>query len=372
MKKVLITGSNGFIGKNLLINLKFTEGIEVIEFDIESDRLFLEKALKEAHLIFHLAGINRPVNQDEFYEGNSGLTEFIVNSLLALRKTTPLILASSIQAEFDNPYGKSKLKAETHIIRYIDNGGEGYIYRLANVFGKWCRPNYNSVVATFCYNIANDLNINISDRNKELELIYVDDIIAEFKDLVSGQLINSQNTIRSVTPVYKIKLGELADKILSFKVSTSSGLIPQVGDDFTRRLHSTYLSYLPVEKANYFLETTVDVRGTLFEFIKSQSLGQIFVSKTRPGITRGNHFHHSKNEKFCVVSGNAVITLRHLITGEVKEFYVSGTKPEVVNILPGYTHSITNLGDDDLLTLFWANEPFDKKRPDTYHENVIK
>jgi UDP-2-acetamido-2,6-beta-L-arabino-hexul-4-ose reductase len=372
MKKVLITGSDGFIGSNLLVNLKYIDGLKVIQFEKQQDRTFLKKALREVDIVFHLAGVNRPEKEDEFIEVNSELTTYIVDTLLTYRRSIPLIFSSSTQAELDNPYGRSKLEAEKQIHKYNKEGGEGYIFRLSNVFGKWCRPDYNSVVATFCYNIANGKDIIVSDKEKKLELIYVDDIIAEFKKIISGQLIKTKTMVFSVSPVYFTKLGELAEHILSFKATSSSGSVPKIEDDFIRKLHSTYLSYLPLGEAKYLLDTTSDKRGMLFEFIKSHTLGLIFVSRTKPGITRGNHFHHSKNERFCVIEGEAVIRLRHLVTNEIVEYFVNGNKPEVVNILPGYTHSMTNLGSGELITIFWANELFDQQRPDTYFEKVIQ
>ena len=372
MKKVLITGSKGFIGSNLLVSLKHIDGLDLILFDKYQDSTLLKEALEKADIVFHLAGVNRPEKEEEFMDGNSELTKYIVDTLLSLKRTIPLVLSSSSQAELDNPYGRSKLEAEKQINKYNKEGGEGYIFRLANVFGKWCRPDYNSVVATFCYNISNGKDIVINDRAKELELIYIDDILTAFKKIISGEFIKTENMIYLISPVYNIKLGVLADKILSFKTTTSSGSVPDIGDDFIKKLHATYLSYLPLGTAKYSLETSSDERGMLFEFIRSQSSGLIFVSRTKPGITRGNHFHHSKNERFCVIEGEAVIRLRHLITGEIVEFFVNGNKPEVVNILPGYTHSMTNLGIGELITLFWANELFDHERPDTYFEKVIK
>jgi UDP-2-acetamido-2,6-beta-L-arabino-hexul-4-ose reductase len=372
MKKVLITGSKGFIGSNLLVNLKYTDGLDIIQFDIQQDITFLKKALGDADIVFHLAGVNRPENADEFTKSNTELTENIVDALLSQGRKIPLVFSSSIQAELDNPYGRSKLESEKQVQKYNRKGGEGYIFRLTNVFGKWCRPDYNSVVATFCYNIANGKDIIVSDKNKELELIYIDDLVAEFRKIISGKLAKNKEMIFLVSPTYHTRLGELADYIISFRTTSSSGSIPEIGDDLIKKLHSTYLSYLPLNKANYLLETTFDARGMLFEFIKSQTLGLIFVSRTKPGVTRGNHFHHSKNERFCVIEGEAVIRLRHLLTDEIVEYYVNGKKPEVVNIIPGYTHSMTNMGSGELITIFWANEPFDLEKPDTYHEKVIK
>ncbi|MEI6048934.1 MAG: NAD-dependent epimerase/dehydratase family protein [Bacteroidota bacterium] len=372
MKKVLITGSDGFIGKNLLVSLKHSDDIEPTGFDIEQNRDYLKEALKNADFVFHLAGVNRPGKVDDFSKNNAELTQFIVDYLIECKNLVPVVLTSSSQAELNNDYGKSKLEAENHISRYRLNGGEGYIYRLTNVFGKWCRPDYNSVVATFCFNIANGKEIVVSDRNKVLQLIHVDDIIADFKALLSDQGKRSATDIISVTPSYKVTLGEIADLIKSFKTMSGTVLIPDMGNDFIRKLHSTYLSYLPLKDAAYSLDKQTDGRGYLVELLKSKSFGQIFVSKTNPGISRGNHFHHLKNEKFCVVEGTAVIKLRHMVTDETYDYIVTGNEPQAVNILPGYTHSITNIGQDELITLFWANEPFDKDRPDTYYEKVEK
>ena len=370
MKRVLITGSSGFIGKNFLIHLRFSPDIEVFEFDVEHSRDYLKKILDGVDFVFHLAGVNRPVDSGDFSKHNTELTQFIVDYLIEIKKNVPLVLASSTQAELDNDYGKSKLEAESHISRYRKFGGLGYIYRFSNVFGKWCRPNYNSVVATFCYSIANGKEITITDRNKEIYLIHVDDIIKDFKRILSGNIDEKNSSFLSVGPTYKVTLGEIADLIKSFKDMSVSVMIPNMENDFVRKLHSTYLSYMPLADAQYPVVKQNDERGYLFELIKSKSLGQIFVSKTNPGITRGNHFHNLKNEKFCVIEGSAVIKFRHLISNETHEYFVNGVEPSVVNILPGYTHSITNTGSDELITLFWANEPFDKDNPDTYFEKV--
>lgn len=370
MKKVLITGSDGFIGKNLLVDLKHSNSFEIIRYDIEHDRAYLKEALKDIDFVFHLAGVNRPEGNEEFSEGNIELTRFLVDSLIENNNLVPVVLTSSTQAEMDNPYGKSKLEAEHIIMDYIQKGGKGYIFRLTNVFGKWCKPDYNSVVATFCHNIATGKEISISNPDKMLELVHIDDIIADFTNLLKNPELNGSDKILTVEPIYSVTLGKLADMIRSFREISRSCMIPDLKDDFTRKLHSTYLSYVPINEAKYPLELRTDERGYIFELIKSDSLGQIFVSRTKPGITRGNHFHHLKNEKFCVIDGNAIIKSRHLITNEIYSFEVSGDKPEVVNILPGYTHSITNTGNTELITLFWANEPFNQEKPDTYFEKV--
>jgi len=370
IKKILITGSNGFIGRNLFFNLKYIPGLEMYGFDVGNDRDYLLKILKDVDIVFHLAGVNRPDNINDFHKNNAELTQFIVDCLIENKHLIPIVLSSSTQAELDNDYGKSKLDAENHILRYRSLGGSGFIYRLTNVFGKWSRPNYNSVIATFCYNIANGKEITISDRSKELQLVYVDDIVDNFKSLIFGLDKSPQTGIISITPTYKVNLGEIADLIKSFRDISTTEMIPDMNIDFIKKLHSTYLSFIPLSEAIYPVNIQSDERGYLFELLKSKSFGQIFVSRTNPGITRGNHFHHSKNEKFCVIEGSAVIKLRHLITNETHDFHVNGKEPEVVNILPGYTHSITNIGQTELITLFWANEPFEKERPDTFFEKV--
>jgi UDP-2-acetamido-2,6-beta-L-arabino-hexul-4-ose reductase len=370
MKKVLITGSKGFIGSNLYINLKHVPELEVSGFETGDSDDFLIQQLKESDFVFHLAGVNRPEKTEDFVIHNSDLTKFIVDKLLELNRNIPLVLSSSTQAELENDYGKSKLEAEKHILRYCENGGEGIIFRLTNVFGKWCRPNYNSVVATFCHNIANDLEIRISDPSREIQIIHVDDVVAKFREIVRNGLKVDKCKIHRIEPSYTISLGDLSRTLYEIKGMVNSVNIPDMSDELLRKLHSTYLSYVPVDNANYKVQKQTDERGYLFELLKSECLGQIFISKTKPGISRGNHFHHLKNEKFCVIEGTAVIKFRHLITGEIKEFHVNGVEPEVVNILPGYTHSITNTGNEDLITVFWANEPFNKNQPDTYFEKV--
>jgi UDP-2-acetamido-2,6-beta-L-arabino-hexul-4-ose reductase len=370
MIKVLITGSNGFVGKNLLVKLQHSEGFEPVIFDIEQDEGYLNNALKKVDFVFHLAGVNRPEKDEEFVSGNVLLTRIITERLIKYKNLIPVVLTSSKQAESDCPYGKSKLEAEHIVRKYIKQGGTGYIYRLTNVFGKWCKPNYNSVVATFCHNIATGKEISISDPDKILDLVHVDDVIEDFISILTGSRQVNKDSILSVGPIFKITLGRLAELIYSFREMSHSSLIPDLSDDFSKKLHSTYLSYIPVDQASFLLNTKTDDRGYIFELIRSKAMGQIFVSHTKSGITRGNHFHNLKNEKFCVIEGKAVIRFRHLITNEIYSYEVSGTKPEVVNILPGYTHSITNTGKSELITLFWANEPFDPERPDTYFEKV--
>jgi UDP-2-acetamido-2,6-beta-L-arabino-hexul-4-ose reductase len=371
MKKVLITGSKGFVGRNLYYSLKNEVDLEILEFDIDNDKNNLISKLEKADFVFHLAGANRPEKSSDFYEHNTELTRFIVEFLIENKKSIPLVLASSSQAGLNNEYGKSKLEAEKLIIKYRKSGGVGYIYRFSNIFGKWCRPNYNSAVATFCHNIANGLDISVSDLSKELQLIHVDDIISGFKSIITDRN-NRYNEILTINPTYKVTLGEIVDLLKTFKEISNTENVPDMGNDFIRKLHSTYLSYIPISEAIYSVNKQTDERGYLFELLKSKPMGQFFVSKTNPGVTRGNHYHHHKNEKFCVIEGSAVISLRHLITSETHDFHVNGNNPMVVNILPGYTHSITNTGQVDLITLFWANELYDNEQPDTYYENVKK
>jgi UDP-2-acetamido-2,6-beta-L-arabino-hexul-4-ose reductase len=290
--------------------------------------------------------------------------------LLALDRAIPLVLSSSIQAELDNPYGVSKRGAEQAVSQYAEQcGAQAIIYRLTNVFGKWCRPNYNSVVATFCYNIARGLPITISDRARGLDLIHVDDVVAAFvgelDTIASGSVI-----YKDIKPTYHVLLGQLADLLTVFRRMRQNLMIPNFGDVFTHKLYGTYLSYLEPDDFAYKLEQRCDPRGCLAEFVKAEPFGQIFVSRTLPGITRGNHYHHVKTEKFLVLEGEAVVRFRHIEGGEMIEYPVQGTEFKVVDIPPGYTHSIENVGDGELITLFWASEIFDPSRPDTVYEEV--
>ena len=300
---VLVTGAGGFVGKNLLIPLTRREGVEVIPFDVENSDDELDAALAKADFIFHLAGVNRPLDEEEFKTGNTGLTTTIVDTLLRLGRSPKIVFTSSMQAEIDNPYGKSKKAAEDELVRYSKvSGAEVAIYRLRNVFGKWCRPNYNSVTATFCYNVAHDLPLQVNDPSRELELVYIDDILSVFM----AELDSPRNPepYRQVERYSKVTLGKLADTIQSFKDSRTSLVLPELGDRFVHELYSTYLTYLEGPDFAYDLFSRHDDRGFLAEFIKTPSAGQIFVSRTKPGITRGNHFHHTKTEKFLVVEGH--------------------------------------------------------------------
>lgn len=366
--KVLITGSNGFIAKNLIEHLKRDEDIELYLYSKKDSINLLEAYVKEVDFIFHLAGVNRPKDVSEFYEGNSSLTKNIVNILRESDKTTPILLSSSIQAELDNDYGKSKLEAENILLDYAkESGASVYIYRLPNVFGKWCRPNYNSVVATWCNNIATNVDIQVNDRNVELTLVYVDDIVKSF---ISKLDFQSDERYFNIETVYKKSLGEIESLLYQFKENRKTLVIPNVGSGFERALYATYLSYLSTDDFAYELKGHKDERGTFYEILKTLDSGQFSLSTTAPGITRGNHYHHTKNEKFLVVKGEALIEFRHIVTNEIISYKVSDKKMEVVEMIPGYTHNIKNIGNEEMILFLWANESFDKNNPDTYFLEV--
>ena len=372
---ILVTGSKGFIGSNLLVWLTERPQYRVLEFDKDNTWDELTQALPETDLVVHLAGINRPQTDDEFTAGNVELTAHICRQLIALGRAVSIILSSSIQAELDNPYGVSKRKAEEVVRDYAERSGATVvIFRLTNVFGKWCRPNYNSVVATFCHNIAHDLPITISDPARELDFIHVDDVmrcfLAEIEHLESAVGGSGAVIYREATPSHSVTLGRLAELIRSFRQSRQTLFVPDLGDPFVHKLYGTYLSYLEPDDFAYDLTQRTDPRGSLAEFVKSEPFGQIFVSRTKPGITRGNHFHHTKTEKFLVLEGEAVIRFRQIMGNEVLEYLVRGEDYRVLDIPPGYTHSIENVGDGELVTLFWASEIFDPDKPDTVWDQV--
>ncbi len=369
---ILVTGSNGFIGKNLIVWLEQRPDVRVLGFDQEHSLQELDERLAMADLVYHLAGVNRPQSVEEFRTGNVDLTAHICDRLVLGGRPVSIVLSSSIQAKLDNPYGVSKRQAEEVVERYAQqNGARVLIYRLHNVFGKWCRPNYNSVVATFCHNIAHDLPITISDPARELELVYVDDVVETFVTEIGKQQPESTKAeIREVTPTYRVSLAQLAALIRSFRESRRTLQVHNLDDEFTHKLYGTYLSYLAEDDFAYNLEKRCDPRGCLAEFVKSAPFGQIFVSRTKPGVTRGNHYHHTKTEKFLVLEGKAVIRFRHLQNNEVIEYPVRGEDFRVLDIPTGYTHSIENVGEGELVTLFWASEIFDPTQPDTIHEEV--
>jgi UDP-2-acetamido-2,6-beta-L-arabino-hexul-4-ose reductase len=383
MPAALVTGSSGFIGRHLVEALRRRGDREVISFDLDTAPAVLERGLREAGVIFHLAGVNRPQDPAEFKTGNADLTATLCASLTALGRRPVFVLSSSIQAALDNPYGISKRESEKTVEQWaVTQGARAIIFRLKNVFGKWCRPNYNSVTATFCYNTAHGLPITLTDPNREVELVYIDDVVAAFLEAMEqgaksgGQGADSSVLrapccdYREVPRSYKVTLGELAEKIRSFHESRTSLLLPSLADEFTRRLYATYLSCLDGPDFSYSLEQMTDPRGSLAEFIKQPHFGQVFVSRTKPGVTRGNHYHHTKTEKFFVVEGEAIIRFRHILGGEIIEHRVSGKDFKVVDIPPGYAHSIENVGTTELVTLFWASEIFDPLRPDVYAMTV--
>ncbi|MFA5920934.1 MAG: NAD-dependent epimerase/dehydratase family protein [Methylococcaceae bacterium] len=367
MKTVLVTGAKGFIGKNLVVALKRRADVEVIEYDIDSPPGALDEGLISADMIYHLAGVNRPERVEEFTEGNFDLTRQICNKLKQIDNKPIFVLSSSIQAALDNPYGVSKRQAEETVFDFgRETGASVFVFRLYGVFGKWCRPSYNSVVATFCDHIARDLPIEISDPAREIEVVYIDDVVRAFICIMDGLTPASDGRYCSAQPTHRIALGALAEMIRGFRESRASLALPDIGDSFVRVLYATFLSYLPTDFFAYPLTQRADSRGELAELLKSPHIGQIFVSRTRPGFTRGNHYHDTKVEKFVVMEGDAVIRFRHILSSDVIEYPVSGREFRVVDIPPGYTHSIENVGQNDLIVLFWAAEIFDPNIPDAF------
>jgi UDP-2-acetamido-2,6-beta-L-arabino-hexul-4-ose reductase len=370
LKNVLVTGSAGFVGKNLVETLRLREDVALTTFDIEDDRSVLDAALQKADFIFHLAGVNRPQNEEEFRTGNTGLTEEIVGALQAQGRAVPIALCSSTQAALENPYGVSKRQAEEAIFAYGKAiGAKVYVYRLPNLFGKWCRPNYNSGVATFCNNIANDIPIQVNDPNVTMTLAYIDDVVSAFLTALDDQATFSDG-YAVVEPVHTIKLGAIVELLESFKASRGTLSLPDFSDPLAKKLYSTYLSYLPADGFSYPLKMNIDDRGSFTEFIRTPDRGQVSVNISKPGITKGNHWHHTKNEKFLVVCGQGVIRFRKIGSREIVEYEVSGDKLEVVDIPTGYTHNISNTGDADMVTVMWVNEAFDPENPDTIFETV--
>jgi UDP-2-acetamido-2,6-beta-L-arabino-hexul-4-ose reductase len=367
---ILVTGAKGFVGKNLIAELKNKGYSNIFEYTKETDPLLLEKYTKECDFVFHLAGVNRPKDENEFMEGNFGLTSQLLELLKKHGNKAPVLLTSSIQAEKDNPYGRSKKAGEDLLFNYYyETDAKVYVYRLPNLFGKWSKPNYNTVVATFCHNIAKGLDIQINNSDLELNLCYIDDVLEEFFRALKGKPTMHEDYC--VVPVtYNIKLGELADLIKSFKESRANLSIPNMEDALTKKLYSTYLSFLPENQFSYNLKMNSDHRGSFTEFMRTPERGQVSVNVSKPGITKGNHWHHTKNEKFLVVSGEGLIRFRKIDSEEIIEYRVSGQKLQVVDIPTGYTHSIVNVGETDLVTIMWANECFDPEKPDTYFVEV--
>lgn len=389
---ILVTGAHGFVGKNLCVTLDNIkqgkdksfgefEDINVFEYDVDTDPSLLDGYCQKADFVFHLAGVNRPQNESEFMEGNFGFTSVLLENLKKYGNKAPVMISSSIQAERDNPYGRSKKAGEDLLFAYSkETGAPVLVYRFPNVFGKWCRPNYNSAVATFCHNIARDLPITVSDRSVMMNLIYIDDLVAEMIAALKGEE-NRKGDYCYVEEVHEITLGEIVDLIYSFRNSRRQDSdaklsVAQSNDPFAKKLYATYLSYIPVDDCCYDLKMNCDDRGSFTEIIRTVERGQFSVNISKPGITKGNHWHHTKNEKFVVVSGKGVIRLRKIGLDEngekypVCEYFVSGDKIQVVDIPVGCTHNIENLGDTDMVTFMWCNECFDPNRPDTFFEVV--
>ena len=399
---ILITGAKGFVGKNLVCNLRnIAEGKnrtrpalhieEIFEYDLDTDPAQLEEFCAKADFVFNLAGVNRPKDQSEFMQGNFGFASTLLETLKRHKNACPIMLSSSIQASLigrygQSDYGKSKLAGENLFLDYgRETGARVLVYRFPNLFGKWCRPNYNSAVATFCNNIANDLPIQVNDRSTELELLYIDDLVEEMLDALEGKehrcefdgltaVPTAEGRYCFVPTTHKATLGEIVDLLESFKQQPKTLVLPEIpAGSFAKKLYSTYLSYLPKEAVSFPLKMNVDDRGSFTELLKTANCGQISVNISKPGITKGQHWHNSKWEFFMVVSGHGLIQERKIGTDEVLEFEVSGEKIEAVQMLPGYTHNIINLSQtENLVTVMWANEPFDPGHPDTFFEKVEK
>lgn len=396
---ILVTGAKGFVGRNLVSQLHNIQSgkarnypvsgteLKVFEYDMDSDPAELDVYCKNADFVFNLAGVNRPKDQSEFMKGNFGFASTLLDTLKKYNNTCPVMISSSTQAALDNPYGESKRAGENLLFGYAkETGAKVLVYRFPNVFGKWCRPNYNSAVATFCNNIANDLPIQVNDPKVVMNLVYVDDVVDELIAALSGGGHRERETTNyadytngdevklgfcRVPVVHTVTLGEIVELLYSFKGMPGNLTVPDLGDPFTKKLYSTYLSYLSKEKFSYPVQMKTDDRGSFTEIIRTPDRGQFSVNISKPGVTKGQHWHHTKNEKFVVVSGHGLIRLRKIGTDEVVDFEVSGEKIEVVEMIPGYTHNIINLSDtEELVTFMWANEPFDPNRPDTYFEEV--
>lgn len=398
--KILVTGAHGFVGKNLcaqLNNIKDGKArnysvkiSEVMEYDLDTPTELLDGFCKKADFVFNLAGVNRPQNQEEFMQGNFGFASILLDTLKKHRNTCPVMLSSSIQATLigrygESDYGKSKLAGEELFFRYKEEtGAKVLVYRFPNLFGKWCRPNYNSVVATFCNNIANGLPIQVNDRNVKLEMLYIDDLVEEMIAALTGQehrcefdgletVLQDNGKYCAVPITHKVTLGEIVDLLHTFAEQPTTLMMPEIPDQsFAKKLYSTYLSYLPKEKVAFPLKMNVDERGSFTELLRTGKCGQVSVNISKPGITKGQHWHHTKWEFFIVVSGHGLIQQRKIGSDEVIEFDVSGDKIEAVHMLPGYTHNIINLSDtENLVTVMWANELFDPNHPDTFFEKVM-
>lgn len=371
---ILITGAGGFVGKNLVATLRTAGYTDLMLFEKDDTPETLADYCRRAAFVVHLAGINRPTDPSEFYTGNAGLTDTLLADLEAAGNTAPVLVTSSTQAELDNDYGKSKRQAEEAIFAHRRRtGAMVYVFRMPGVFGKWCRPNYNSVVATFCHNVAHGLPIQVRDSAFSLPLVYIDDVVACILAAFDGQVMmdRSATPICHMHPIHEVTLGRLAELIQGFAAGRTSLAVPDLAPgSFEKKLYSTYLSYLPSDQFSYPLEMHTDNRGSFTEFLRSPERGQVSINISHPGIVKGNHWHHTKNEKFLVVKGEGVIRFRNIFSREVIEYHVSGDKLEVVDIPCGYTHNIENVGTEDMVTVMWANEAFDPDHPDTFFEPV--
>lgn len=371
---ILITGAGGFVGKNLVATLRTAGYTDLMLFEKDDTPETLADYCRRAAFVVHLAGINRPTDPSEFYTGNAGLTDTLLANLGAAGNTAPVLVTSSTQAELDNDYGKSKRQAEEAIFAHRRRtGAMVYVFRMPGVFGKWCRPNYNSVVATFCHNVAHGLPIQVRDSAFSLPLVYIDDVVACILAAFDGDVMmdRSATPICHMHPIHEVTLGRLAELIQGFAAGRTSLAVPDLAPgSFEKKLYSTYLSYLPSDQFSYPLEMHTDNRGSFTEFLRSPERGQVSINISHPGIVKGNHWHHTKNEKFLVVKGEGVIRFRNIFSKEVIEYHVSGDKLEVVDIPCGYTHNIENVGTEDMVTVMWANEAFDPDHPDTFFEPV--
>lgn len=371
---ILITGAGGFVGKNLVPTLRTAGYTDLMLFEKDDTPETLADYCRRAAFVVHLAGINRPTDPSEFYTGNAGLTDTLLADLEAAGNTAPVLVTSSTQAELDNDYGKSKRQAEEAIFAHRRRTGAAvYVFRMPGVFGKWCRPNYNSVVATFCHNVAHGLPIQVRDPAFSLPLVYIDDVVACILAAFDGQVMmdRSATPICHMHPIHEVTLGRLAELIQGFAAGRTSLAVPDLAPgSFEKKLYSTYLSYLPSDQFSYPLEMHTDNRGSFTEFLRSPERGQVSINISHPGIVKGNHWHHTKNEKFLVVKGEGVIRFRNIFSRKVIEYHVSGDKLEVVDIPCGYTHNIENVGTEDMVTVMWANEAFDPDHPDTFFEPV--
>ncbi len=381
--KILVTGAKGFVGRNLVEALKNvrdgkdkTRGVDaditIFEYDIDTDDVLLETYARECDFVFHLAGVNRPETEEEFMAGNFGFTSDLLELLKKYDNKSPVLITSSIQAALDNPYGKSKKAGEDLIFTYGEEYGvKTLVYRFPNVFGKWCRPNYNSAVATFCHNIAHGLPITVNSREHMMTLVYIDDVVDELIRALKGEETRDEKYCR-VPVEHKITLGEIADMLYTFKNSRDTKEIPDMTENsFSKKLYSTYLSYLDINDFSYKLKMNKDDRGSFTEILRTQNAGQVSVNISKPGITKGQHWHNTKNEKFVVVKGHGLIQLRKIGTDEIVNYEVSGDEITVVDMIPGYTHNIINLSEtEELVTIMWCNECFNPDKPDTFFEEV--